>query len=90
MNPVKCGVTSRIEVTNEHGRRWAHRHQHAVQRAPEEIDTPVGQARGEQSDELAVGGVGIAERILDGVAREPRIVVEVAIEPLERFLQRGG
>src|SRR5205807_1832498 len=76
-----------IEVAHEARRRRAHDGEHAFERAPEEVDTAVGQARREERDDLTVGRVRIAERILDRVAVETRGVVEVAIETLEWLAQ---
>ena len=64
--------------------------QHPLERATEQIDAAVGQAGGQQRDQLAVVGSGVAEGKLDRVARDPRAVVELAIEPLERLAEGAG
>ncbi len=84
------GVARRIELADKGCRRRSHHGERALERAAEQIDAAVGQARREQRDDLAIGGVGVAERVLDRVAAEARGVVEVPIEPLERLSQRGG
>ena len=56
----------------------------------EQVDAAVGQARGEERDELAVGGVRVAERDSGSRrARRARAVVELAIEPLEGLVSAG-
>src|SRR5204863_7060055 len=84
------GVAPRLELRHELDRRRSHRGQHEVEGAAEEIDAAVGQARGEQRDELTIAAIGVAEGKPEGVAFDPAAVVELAVEPLERLSQRGG
>ena len=69
--------------------RLAHPRERPLDPGPEEIDAAVGQARGQERDDLAVGGVGVAQRDSEsrpiGAARP----VGLAVEPLERCLQPG-
>src|SRR5256712_12831370 len=75
-------VTRGIEALDERGRRRAHRREHRVELAPEEVHAAVGETRGQQPDELAGARLGLTERKSDGVEFDPRGVVEVAIEML--------
>src|SRR5262249_51002148 len=83
-------IPLRVEVTNEGGGRRGNHGEPAIQRPAKDLDAAVRQARRQQRHDLAVGGVRVTPWILDRVALEARIVVEIAIEPLERLLQRGG
>src|SRR2546425_484695 len=82
-------VTRGIEALDERGRRRAHRREHRVELASEEVHAAVGETRGQQPDELAVARIGVTERKSDGVEFDPRGVVEVAIEVLERLPERA-
>src|SRR5207244_11413330 len=82
-------VTRGIEALDERGRRRAHRRENRVELAPEEVHAAVGETRGQQPDERAVARLGITERKSDGVEFDPRGVVEVAIEMLERLPERA-
>src|SRR5206468_1476226 len=53
------GVARRIELADEGGRRRSHHGERALERAAEEVDAAVGQARREQRDDLAIGGAGL-------------------------------
>src|SRR5437870_7526239 len=73
-------VTRGIEALDERGRRRAHRREHRVELAPEEVHAAVCQTRGQQPDELAGARLGITARKSDGVELHPRGAVAVAIE----------
>src|SRR5437870_3749288 len=85
--PERGRVAARVESPHELRGRRPHRREHAFQLAAEEIDAPVGEARGEQTDDLAVAGIRIAEGEPDGVELDAGGVVELAIEALERLPQ---
>src|SRR5439155_13856191 len=65
-------VTRGIEALDERGRRRAHRREHRVELAPEEVHAAVGETRSQQPHELAVARLGITERKSDGVEFDPR------------------
>src|SRR5256886_8120409 len=48
-------VTRGIEALDEGGRRRAHRREHRVELAPEEVHAAVGETRGQRSEERRVG-----------------------------------
>src|SRR5436189_173988 len=83
-------VARRVEAGDELRRRWAHLVEHALELPAEEIDTSIGQTRGQQRDDFSVARIRITERKSDGVALDPGGVVEVAVELLERFAQCAG
>ena len=85
--PERGRVAARVESPHELRGRRSHRREHAFELSAEEIDAPVGEARGEQADDLAVAGIGVAEGEPDGVELDAGAVVELAIEPLERLSQ---
>jgi hypothetical protein len=85
--PEGDGVAARVESPHELRRRRSHRLQHDLQLPAEQVDTPVGEARREQADDLAVAGIGIAKGEPDGIELDAGAVVELAIEALERLLQ---
>ena len=73
------------EPSDKGGGPGPQRAERLLEGAAEQVDSAVGQARGQERDELTVGRVGIAEGKPDRVALDPRRVVTVAVEPLERF-----
>jgi len=81
------GVLGRIETQDEAGRRLPHARQGPVNPGTEEIHAAVGHARGEESGQLDVGGIGVPEGELDRVLLHPQSPVELAAEPIERLLE---
>src|SRR5439155_8476441 len=84
----RAGVACELEVDDEPEGRGPHRAQRDVKLAAEQVDAPVGEARGQEGDDFAVARVGVAEGTLQSVASDAGAVVEPAVEPLERRPER--
>src|SRR5262249_34902965 len=85
--PERRRVGARVESPHELRGRRAHRREHAFELSAEEVDAPVGKARREQTDDLAVARIGIAAREPDGIELDAGAIVELAVEALERLPQ---
>src|SRR5262245_19472186 len=83
--PERRRVAARVESPHELRGRRAHRREHAFELSAEEVDAPVGKARREQTDDLAVAWIGIAAREPDGIELDAGAIVELAVEALERL-----
>ena len=78
------GVARGVECLDEGPGGRAEPAQEPHQPGAEERDAPVGEARGQERDDLPIERVLVAGGILDGVAADAGIVVVPAIQALER------
>ena len=80
-------VLLEVEAEDEAGRRLAHALERPIHPRSEEVHAAVGHARGEESCQLDVGWIAVAEGELDRVLLHPQSPVELAAEPVERLLE---
>jgi hypothetical protein len=82
-------VLGRIEAQHEARGRLSHAGERPVDPGAEQIHAPVGHARGQQRDDLAIGARGVAKGKADRIQVGAGGPVELAVEPLERLLEPG-
>jgi hypothetical protein len=84
------GIAGRIEGERKASGRRAEPAEQPLDPRAEQIDAAVGEARAQEGHDLAVERVGVAARILDGVARETVPVLELPVESVQRAAQPFG